>query len=109
VFLPIVSPVAWDHYLTLLLLPVVVLASRLAQSEGLSRRQVILFVCALLAVATPQPALGFLVEHLQSVFPWGIAFLLEKMPTVGVLVMAGILVKLRLQPRDVVGTAEVEA
>jgi multisubunit Na+/H+ antiporter MnhF subunit len=93
--LPILSPVAWDHYLTLLLLPMMVLATHLAQSEHLNQQQLLLFFCALLTVVTPQPALGLISEHLQRVLPWGTAFLVEKLPTVGVIVMAVMLANLR--------------
>lgn len=99
--LPILSPVAWDHYLTLLLLPMMVLASRMLEAHSPSRAQLLLFAFALLAVVTPQPALGLASEHLQRVLPWGTAFLVEKLPTAGVIVMAVMLANQRV----VLGTA----
>ena len=97
--LPIVSPVAWDHYLTLLLLPLLVLAKRMTQSPALSRGRVLVLAGAVLAVVTPQPALGRLAQLLQGIFPHNAANLLEKLPTVGVILIAGMLVRARQERR----------
>ena len=62
--MPLLSPVAWDHYLTFLLFPLCILAQRLARQP--SRTQWIVFLSFSLCLAIPDATFTWLFSVLRS-------------------------------------------
>ncbi len=93
--LPVLSPVSWDHYLVMLVLPVAVVISCLLQNSFFTQRKwwTVGFLCAAAVLSIPQPFSAWMAHVINATRP---IFLL-KLPVLAVFGVFTLLWGLRMR------------
>jgi len=88
-FMVILSPIAWYHYLTILILPLAVLGKHVIGVRQ-SKTHLLAFWGIALLLSVPRPPLSYLADTLERApYAHGISGLLHLLPFIGLVALAG--------------------